>query len=357
MSKEIDKKCLYDYESKLPPCVILRVYKFSYLSDFITDNKSKLNDLAVALKIECIEFKGNHIDIRNENCINCMFCVFGCPGNNIEIRNDFSLKAMCSNFTLDYDDKLGSSILDKLFFGEFIELPKIRLQQFKVKYKSFEDFTSKDETTNIAVWGANTLKYLSKSNNPRIGLEVGMKISSRDRGGRLDICMLNENLLFVAEAKISFDKMMNEGRFEAQLIAYEEELKATTTDTNISYYKFLLIGGPESDLLPYSHKDCTSKVGNRATLFYDTVIKNDFFFISSNALLSLSLLKLFKGDMYSIENIYKEIFKDGIIGLLSSGLVFYDGVKLEIIPLAYFKQIQLKYKENDDSNLNIAAEP
>jgi NAD-dependent dihydropyrimidine dehydrogenase PreA subunit len=218
MSEEIDKKCLYNYESKLPPCVILRVYKFSYLSDFISDNKSKLNDLAIALKIECIEFKGDHIDIRNENCINCMFCVFGCPGNNIEIRNDFSLKAMCSNFTIDYDNKLGSSILDKLFFGEFIELPKIRLQQFKVKYKSFEDFTSTDETTNISVWGANTLKYLSKSTNPRIGLEVGMRISSRDRGGRLDICLLNENLLFVAEAKISFDKMMNEGRFESQLI-------------------------------------------------------------------------------------------------------------------------------------------
>jgi NAD-dependent dihydropyrimidine dehydrogenase PreA subunit len=355
MSEEIDKKCLYNYESKLPPCVILRVYKFSYLSDFISDNKSKLNDLAIALKIECIEFKGDHIDIRNENCINCMFCVFGCPGNNIEIRNDFSLKAMCSNFTIDYDNKLGSSILDKLFFGEFIELPKIRLQQFKVKYKSFEDFTSTDETTNISVWGANTLKYLSQSTNPRIGLEVGMRISSRDRGGRLDICLLNENLLFVAEAKISFDKMMNEGRFESQLIAYEEELKTTTDGTNISYYKFLLIGGPESDLLPYSHEGCTSKVGNRAISFYDTVIKNGFFFISSNALLSLSLLKLFKGDMYSIENIYKEIFKEGVIGLLSSGLVFYDGVDIEIIPLTNIRQI--KYKENDDSNLNIAAEP
>jgi hypothetical protein len=45
MSEEMDKKCLYNYESKLPPCVILRVYKFSYLSDFISDNKSKLNDL------------------------------------------------------------------------------------------------------------------------------------------------------------------------------------------------------------------------------------------------------------------------------------------------------------------------
>lgn len=357
MGKESDKKCLYNYETKLPPCVILRVYKFSYLSDFITNNKSKLDDLAIALKIECIEFKGDHIDIRNENCINCMFCVLGCPGNNIEIRNDFSLKAMCSNFSIDYDNKLGSSKLDRLFSGEFIELPKIRLQQFKVKYNSFEEFTSKEETTNIAVWGANTLKYLSKSDNPRIGLEVGMKIRSRDRGGRLDICLLKDNLLFVAEAKVSFDKMMNEGRYESQLIAYEEELKSATLNTNIKYHKFLLIGGAESDLLPITHQNCTSKVGNRANLFYDTVIKNDFFFISSNALLALSLFKLFKGDTYSLEYIYKELFKEGVIGLLSSGLVYNNGSEIEIISLSNSKQIPMKYKEDDDSKLNIAAEP
>lgn len=329
----MDKTCLYEYDTRFPPCVILRVYKYSYLSDLINNNKSKINDLAVALKIECIEFKGNHIDIKNENCINCMFCVFGCPGNNIEIRNDFSMKAMCSNFSLDYENKLGSSILDQLFNGKFIELPKIRLQQFKVKYKSFEDFTSKDETTNISVWGANTLKYLSLSQTPVLGLEVGMKINSRDRGGRLDICLLNNDLLFVAEAKISFDKMMNEGRYESQLIAYEEELKSSTIESSINYYKFLLIGGPESDLLPHTHIHCTSNVGNRSKTFYDTLIRNNFVFISSNALLSLSLLKLFKGDQYSIENIYKKIFKKGVLGLVSSGIIFYDGTDISILPL------------------------
>ena len=357
MSNDTDKECSYNYETQLPPCVILRVYKFSYLSDFITNNKTKLIDLAIALKIECIEIKGDYIDIRNENCINCMFCVFGCPGNNIEIRNDFSLKAMCSNFTLDYEDKLGFSILENLFSGNFIELPKIRLQQFKVKYKSFEEFTSKDETTNIAVWGANTLKYLSKSDNPRIGLEVGMKISTRDRGGRLDICLLNEGLLFVAEAKVSFDKMMNEGRYESQLIAYEEELKAATFNTNISYHKFLLIGGPESDLLPPNHKSCTSNVGNRANTFYDAVKRNNFFYISSNALLVLSLLKLFKGKEYSLENICDKVFQNGVIGLLSSGLVYYNGSEFEIISLADSKLLPFKSKIDDDSSFDAAAEP
>ncbi len=351
------KICLYNYESKLPPCVILRVNKYSYLNDLINDNKSKTSDIAIALKIECIEFKGDHIDIKNENCINCMFCVFGCPGNNIEILNDFSLRAMCSNFSVDYENKLGQSILDKLFSGNFIELPSIRLNQFRVKYKSFEEFTSKDETTNISVWGANTLKYLSTSNTPRIGLEVGMKINTRDRGGRLDICLLNNNLLFVAEAKVSFDKMMNEGRYESQLLAYEEELISGTLNTDISFFKFLLIGGIESDLLPPNHIGCTSNVGNRSQSFYSKVLKNNFFFISSNALLSLSLLKLFKGEEFSLENIYDKIFQKGIVGLLSCGLVYHNGEYFEIISLKDKIEKTKVYKIDDNPSLDIAAEP
>ena len=105
------------------------------------------------------------IDIKNENCINCMYCVFGCPGNNIEIDNKFKLSALCSDFKSDYENRLKQEALDKLFNGFFIKLPKIRLAQFKVKYKSFSDFTSVDETKNISVWGANSLKFLSKSSN------------------------------------------------------------------------------------------------------------------------------------------------------------------------------------------------
>ncbi|MBS1578314.1 MAG: hypothetical protein JST29_01585 [Bacteroidetes bacterium] len=332
MSNSETGKCLYNYNTILPPCIVLRVYKYSYLKDFLSDKSGKAIDLSVALKIDCIEFKGDHIDIKNDNCINCMFCVFGCPGNNIEIKNDFSLRAMCSNFLIDYDDKLGHHVLDNLFNGTFLSLPIIRLNQFRVKYNSFKEFTEKDETTNIAVWGANILKYLSISNDPRIALEVGMIINTRDRGGRLDICLLNNDLLFVAEAKVSFDKMMNENRYVAQLKAYEEELQAATLDSTYKHFKFLLIGGTESDLLPQEHASCTSKVGNRAQQFYSSIVDNNFFFISANALLSLSLLKLFKGDEYSIENIYTKYFSKDSIGLLSSGLIVNNNGTIEIKP-------------------------
>lgn len=331
---EFDKRCLYSFKTKLPSCILLRVYRYSYLKDFISNTRTSFQDLSIATKIECIEFKGGPIDIRNENCINCMFCVFGCPGNNIEVKKDFSLKAMCSNFSTNYDDKLLLDKLDLFFTGEFIKLPEIRLRQLSVKYKSFEDFTSKEETTNIAVWGANTLKYLSNSIESRIAIEVGLKITTRDRGGRLDICLINNNILLVAEAKVSFEKMMNEGRYVSQLIAYEEELELATTSSDIQYCKFLLIGGPESDLLPTSHPMCTSKVGGRGQLFYNALEEHNFFFISANALLSLSLLKLNKGDNYSIENIYKKLFSKGNLGLLSSGIVCRKGDNIVIVPIS-----------------------
>jgi NAD-dependent dihydropyrimidine dehydrogenase PreA subunit len=161
MDKEVGK-CLYNYDTKLPPCVILRVFKYSYLHDFINDHKTKTSDYAIALKIDCIEFTGDHINIKNDNCINCMFCVFGCPGNNIAITTNFSLKAMCSNFNDDYDQKLKNNIIDSLFQGSFIELPNVKLSQFKIRFNSFSDFTSKEETTNMPKIYERTKKELKR---------------------------------------------------------------------------------------------------------------------------------------------------------------------------------------------------
>ena len=70
-----------------------------------------------------------------------------------------------------------------------------------------------NETKNISVWGAKVIEFLAKENNPRIALEVGMKIESRNRGGRIDICVLSGNNLFLVEAKVSFQRMIDENRY------------------------------------------------------------------------------------------------------------------------------------------------
>lgn len=73
--------------------------------------------------------------------------------------------------------------------------------------------------------------------------------------------------------------MLDEGRYISQLLAYEEEIVSTLKDilSDVTHYKFLLIDGAESDLLPQHHPACTSKTGNLSDKFYQSVIDNHFF--------------------------------------------------------------------------------
>ena len=110
-------------------------------------------------------------------------------------------------------------------------------------------------------------------------------------------------------------------------------LAQTLKGFKLNHYKFLLIGGKESDLLPQSNANCTAKVGNRSQKFYETLVQHNLFFISTNALLTLGLLKLFKGDDYSIDRIFSKIFTNTSYGLISSGLIVKEGNQFIIKPL------------------------
>lgn len=325
------KFCLYSDTCEKAPCLSMRMKKFSYLEDFLNNiSKNQDKSFSIPIRIECIKLENNHLNIQNPRCINCMFCVFGCIGNRILITKDIHPIQMCIDITSTQIKELKDSFLPRLFQGKFINIPQVPLSQIRAKYKSFEDFTSVEETKNIAVWGANAMKYLSSSLEPRVSLEVGVVISERDRGGRLDISLLNtiDNYLFVAETKISFKAMMDEQRYESQMLAYETELNNTCPD-NLKRCKFLLIGGVESDLLPFSNSDCTS--GNSAKLFYDVLIQRQLFFISANAMLALGLMKMFVSqEKYSLESLFNIITNSEYVGILSSGIVRKDG---SIIPL------------------------
>ena len=318
--------CAIPHNSSLPPCVSFQTLKYSYLKDFLNDETSKSKDNIISHIINCISVNDG-IEVKKTNCISCMYCLFTCPENRIKVKRNLSLIAKCSDFEIDEDRNVDITALSGFFSGELVELPKIRLPKQGVNYKTFEDFTSVDETKNISVWGAGVLRFLMQEIQPRVALEVGMQISNRDRGGRLDIVTLSKNRLFVAEAKVSFKKMVDEGRYSAQLTAYEDELSSIvpSTSPDISYNKFLLIGGPESDLLPESHPECTSKVGHQANTFYNNLLKHELFFISANALLCLGLLKVFKGNEYSLDFLAEKIFQKNAVGLLSNGLIVSDG--------------------------------
>lgn len=327
------KFCLYADSQFDAPCAFLQMNKYSYLPNFINDERHSKgkSSHSIPLLVSCLKSSNDSISrfsVKDECCINCMFCVFGCVGNRILLTDRFHPKKFCYDITAEELSELENSA-QRLFKGTFIQLPKVPINQLSVKYKNFESFTAVDETKNIAVWTANAMKFLSISLEPRLSLEVGLRIYQRDRGGRLDVSLLNtrDKFLFVAETKVDFNHMMTEGRYESQMIAYETELGQV--DNGIKHAKFLVIGGRECDLLPSSVKGSTS--GPRADLFYSVLNKHDLFFFSANALLALGLQKLYISiNNYSLESLYPIINNKKYVGLLSSGVVTTKG---EIIAL------------------------
>ena len=327
------KFCLYADNMIDAPCAYLQMYKYSYLADFMRDEKhckGKQNH-SIPLLISCLkkgEDEKSKFSVKDEYCINCMFCIFGCVGNRILLSNKLHPQTFCYDISQEELAELELTV-SQLFKGSFIHLPQVLTSHLSVKYKSFESFTSVDETKNIAVWTANAMKFLSASLEPRLSLEVGLKIAQRDRGGRLDVTLLNtrDKYLFVAETKVDFCHMMSENRYESQMIAYETELEQV--DESVKRAKFLVIGGRECDLLPSSIQGSTS--GPRAKLFYNILRQHNIFFISANALLALGLQKLYKSiSNYSLEALYPIIQSKEYVGLLSSGVVT---TKEEIVPL------------------------
>ena len=327
------KFCLYADTQSDAPCIVIPMYKYSYLKDFMVDVKHKkgVQRHSVPIKISCLKSQKDahaRFVVKDEICVNCLFCVFGCVGNKILISKKYHPLEFCYDISQEELESLSIEV-SKLFKGEFVHLPKVPLSQLSVKYKSFEDFTSVKETENIAVWTANALKFLSSSMEPRVALEVGLQISQRDRGGRLDVTLLNikDKYLFVAETKVDFDHMMEDGRYESQMIAYETELRQVQGE--IKRAKFLVIGGKESDLLPYSISGSTT--GPRGKLFYDVLREHSLFFFSANALLALGLMKLYVSiKTYSLENLYKIMIDRNYVGILSSGVITRDE---KLIPL------------------------
>lgn len=283
---------------------------------------------SVPLEIDCVvrhDDSCHRFSVRDEKCISCMFCIMGCPGNRVKIDSSLHIGEFCCDLDPAETELLKQRFMDTLLNGVFIDLPPVKLSHIRPVYKRFEDFTGVNETKNIAVWTANAMKFLSASADPRIALEVGVQIEQRDRGGRLDVTMLNleDGYLFVAETKVSFDKMMQEGRYESQMLAYETELQAVD-DYGYRVAKFLVVGGKESDLL---HKNQPlSTAGVRSDLFYDVLRKHHLFFFSANALLAMALKKMFvSAEKYSLEAIFCQMTHGDYVGLLSCGFVRADG--------------------------------
>lgn len=326
----MNRFCKYSDICQQTPCLTLRLYKYSYLKDFLEDSRHRkaAQSYSVPLELECVKLNSgseHKFEVNDERCINCMFCIFGCPENKIGISSGMHPYEFCHNSDIPEQQRLHDTFESELLTGRLISLPAVKFSQSHTDYRRFEDFTGVHETKNIAVWTANILKFLSSEPAPRIALEVGVEIAQRARGGRLDVCLLNTSgrFLFIAETKVSFDKMMQEGRYESQMMAYETELK-NADKYGYNRAKFLVIGGRESDMLHPDTSAATS--GARGRLFYDVIVKHALFFFSAQALLALALKKLYVDNTkYSLESIYRHMTCGHYAGMLSCGFIRTDG--------------------------------
>lgn len=235
-------------------------------------------------------------------------------------------------FRLDNADSITDSRLyvSKFFKGRFNKLPTFKMDADGFnKYKLFEDFTSKDEVHNISLWAISCLKYLSFTEETRLGKELEIIQANNPRDGRLDAVVLTKNQIVVLESKVSLTSLLSEGRYKYQIPSYLlEGIKIveeynTKNSNNYEFTIFLLIGGDETDLYPPEHPDCiTGQVGDISKIFYDSLMKYNIKFISANALWALAAVSdVLNKKLYWYEllpDLYKE--KD-VIGLLSGGIV------------------------------------
>ena len=303
----------------LPPCLVFTHKIYKNLPIFLSDEgKAKSKDELLSNEIDCISYdkKLNAISINQDQCLSCGSCAFSCPGGKINFTDGLKAVPSCSSFSGHSKVELAE------IQAHLINFSDNSLDSINAKYKSFEKYTGINETTNISIWGGNTARYLFGINQ-KIGLEIPLTIGGRDRNGRLDICVLTSDTLIVMEAKIGLKKLMAEGRYESQILAYDEELSGLMLEGKYKFssIKLLLIGDNENDLLPQDHELCSSRVGNLSNNFYKSILKHKIQFISARGLLSLAMAKFTKPNK-SIDKIFINAFKDkNTIGLLSNTLI------------------------------------
>lgn len=312
--------CSYSLDKQsLPPCIVPQINKYKNLTSFVSGNQqsSKLDSIPVDLG--CINFNlaDQSISLVVDNCINCFACIFTCPGNRINFTEEYVPTSSCSDFTSRTNSETGRIKNSQILFNS-------HQKHFPMtsKFSSFDEFSAIDETRNISVWSATTLKFIF-GDKCIVGTEIPTTIKHRDRDGRLDIGVFTGTQLLVAESKISLRKMLAEGRYISQLIAYQEELSTLklVQEGKIIAKKFLLIGGEETDLLPPTHKLCTSKVGNSADIFYQAVLKNDFVFVSARGLMALASAKLISPSYEASHKLINLLFNPETVGILSNTII------------------------------------
>jgi hypothetical protein len=252
-----------------------------------------------------------------------MFCVFGCPGHKFTVSETYEISSHCNDSVESSDWGPLPEKLKGAFKGSLLNDTDFHNAKFfnpLGRYQGFDDFTSIDETKNIAVWLGNTIKFLLGVRS-RVSLEIPIDIPGADRDGRLDVSGIVSDFLLTCETKTNFRDLMSDKRFVEQLSGYEKKLNEETSPKGIRYKQYLVIGGAETDLLPPGDPRSTSTLGNDAELFYRLLKEHKIQFISAKAFLLLGMKALLNKHGFSLETELNQFLPENTAGLLTSGSI------------------------------------
>lgn len=310
---------------------------YSKFKNFLLANVEKYElRLTCNRAIDALIANDNSLFIDTDRCISCLACLCSQRNPFLPLYSDVIdvLSRVIPKF-----EHFEDIAAENLFNGELKQIPQ--RETLSLKTNNFSQYTSENEVDNIAVWVTIILQFLSSDNNSRIGKEIQIANPISPRDNRLDTCCISNNRILIGETKTNLDSLLQENRYRTQIPSYESVIEKLVQEHNALYGQhkeamvLLIIGGRETDLLPSSHPQCTSLVGDRSYRFYSDISRYNIRFISANLLWTMALHSLITHKRLCWDLFFPQIFSNhSVSGILSGGQVVTrgTGTALENIP-------------------------
>jgi len=311
---------------------------YSKFKNFLLGNVEKSERrLTCNRAINALVANDDSLKIDTDRCIACLACLCSC-------RNPFQLfyseiSDVLNGILPTFEQFRRSSYTHNLFNGDLTQVPQ--KQALSLKVNSFDQYTAENEVEHIALWVTIMLQFLASDSNAQIGKEIQIANPISPRDNRLDTCCLSNDRILVGETKTSLDSLLQENRYRTQIPSYQTIIESQVQEHNALYGKnkkamvLLIIGGRETDILPFDHPHCTSIVGDQSLRFYNDIVNYNIRFISAHLIWAMSLHSLIMRKRLCWDLLFPQVFENqNVLGILSGGQVVAQDkqITLEGIP-------------------------
>jgi hypothetical protein len=272
------------------------------------------------------------LKINTERCISCLACL--CSNRNpFRLLHQEITEVLTS--IIPNLSEFKSSYNNSLFNGSLKLIPKN--ESLSLEINSFDQYTADKEVEHIALWTTIMLQFLASDDNARIGKEIHITNPISPRDNRLDTCCISNQRILVGETKNTLDSLLQENRYRTQIPSYQSIIEKQVQEHNDLYAQhkdamvILIIGGRETDMLPFGDPLCTSLVGSRSQRFYKDIIDYDIKFISAHLIWTMALYSLLIKKRLCWDLFLPQVFQnEDVLGILSGGQVIKQGAQIKL---------------------------